>query len=80
LHHCSELVALNERQMIDRRRVEDAVFQYALLQVTCWYDCLSDLSNKPMHVQATATIFDSTVLYHGAFMKRYSGNSFTIRL
>jgi len=78
LHHSSELAALNERQKVDRRRIEDAVFQYALLEVTSWYDCLSDLSNKPMHVLTTATIFDSITVYHGAFMKRYSGNLFAI--
>ena len=74
LYHSSELAALNERQRVDRRRIEDAVFQYALLEVSSWYDCLSELSNKPMHILTTATIFDSITVYHGAFMKRYSGN------
>jgi len=69
----SEASALNERQKVDCRRVEDAVFQYALLNVSDWYSCL-DLSTLPMHIQATNTIYESTTFYHGAFMSKYSGN------
>lgn len=69
-----ELSALNERQKVDCRRVEDAVFQYAMLNVSSWYTSLLDLSKLPMHAQTTTTIFKSTTVYHGAFMKKYSGN------
>ena len=66
-------MVLNERQKVDRRRIEDAVFQYALLTVASWYPEFLEPSKLPMHGQTTATIFDSTTVYHGAFMKRYSG-------
>lgn len=69
----SELAALNEREKVDRRRVEDAMFQYAMLNVSSWYTTLLELSALPMHAQTTTTIFKSTTVYHGAFMKKYSG-------
>ena len=69
----SEVPALSEREKVDRRCVEDAVFQYAALNVSAWYACCLDMSKLPMHGQATNTIYESTAAYHGAFMKKYSG-------
>ena len=36
INYFSELAALNERQKVDRRRVEDAMFQYAMLNISSW--------------------------------------------
>ena len=73
INYFSELAALNERQKVDRRRVEDAMFQYAMLNISSWYTSILELSTLPMHAQATTTIFRSAAVYHGAFMKKYSG-------
>ena len=40
---------LNERVKVDRCRIEEAFFQYALLRVTLWYPDQLSMSTLPLH-------------------------------
>lgn len=64
---------LIERQRVDRRRIEDAFFQYAVLRAASWYPDDFCLYNLPLHGNTTATIENMTCVYHGAFMRKYAG-------
>lgn len=64
---------LKERQKVDRRRIEDAFFQFALLKAASWYPHKFDHSQLPLHANSTYTIAKFTEQYHGAFMEQYSG-------
>jgi len=70
---CSEITLLTERQRVDRRRVEDAFFQYALLKTASWYPHRFDITHLAFHCGTTNTISKFTTIYHGAFMEKYSG-------
>ena len=65
---------LNERAKFDRRRIEEAFFQYALLRVTSWYPDQLSLSSLPLHNKTTEILPSTVSVYHGAFMKRHAGN------
>lgn len=60
-----------ERHSLDRRRLEHAHFQYALLRVFSWYNF--DLPKYPLHEATHETLLQVTGTYYGAFMKKYSG-------
>lgn len=62
---------LTERQRVDRRRMEDAFFQYALLRATSWYPQFS-VSALPLHSYVESTLSKFTCAYHGAFMEKYA--------
>lgn len=59
---------------MDRRRVEDAFFQYAALRVASWYPEQFKIPTLQFHAMTTMTISNMTTVYHGAFMKKYSGS------
>ncbi len=61
---------LLERQKVDRRRIEDAFFQYAALRVASWYPAQFKDSALLLHSSTTATTAKMTTVYHGAFMDR----------
>ena len=63
---------LQERQKLDRRRIEDAFFQYAILTVVSWYSQHFSLCQLPMHNMASETVTGITEKYHGLFMSHYS--------
>ena len=69
---------LDERQRVDRRRVEDAFFQFALLKAASWYPSIFNISKLPLHAKALETISNFTTVYHGAFMAKYSGKSISV--
>ena len=56
---------------MDRRRVEDAFFQYAALWVASWYPEHFKLPILQFHAMKTMTINNMTTVYHGAFMRKY---------
>ena len=56
---------------MDRRRLEDAHFQYAILRVAAWYDL--KLSDLPLHGAANDTLLQIGSTFYEAFMKKYSG-------
>ena len=63
---------LRERQLLDRRRVEDAYYQYAGVKVCHWYPDTFCLANLPLHAEISETLPMMTKVYHGLFMKCYS--------
>ena len=63
------------RLMLDRRRLEDAHFQYAILKVALWYPSSFKLTDLPLHGPTRETLLHMSDLYYGAFMKKYSGNN-----
>ena len=67
-----ECSLLTERQRVDRRRVEDAFFQYALLRAASWYSHHFSLSTLPLHNDTLDTLSKFTTVYHGAFMEKYA--------
>lgn len=69
----SEISRLTERQKVDRRRVDDAFFQYAILRASSWYPHKFNLSSLPLHGDTRNTLSMFTTIYHGAFMEKYSG-------
>lgn len=64
---------LTGRLALDRRRLEDAHFQYALLRVASWYNF--DLASLPLHGSTHETIVHFANRYYQAFMKNYSGEN-----
>lgn len=62
-----------ERQKLDRRRIEDAFFQYAVLRAASWYPHHFRIECMPLHAETVNTVSKFTAVYHGAFMERYSG-------
>lgn len=64
---------LNERHKVDRRRVEDAFFQYTLLKAASWHPAYFDISHLPLHAKSLDTISEFSTVYHAAFMEKYSG-------
>ena len=63
--------ALNQRRLLDKRRLEDAHFQYAILRVAAWYNWR--LSDLPLHGVANDTLLQISSTFYEAFMKKYSG-------
>ena len=59
--------------MLDRRRLEDAHFQYAILKVASWYPSSFKLTDLPLHGATRETLLQMSDSYYGAFMKKYSG-------
>ena len=65
---------VNERVKVDRRRIEEAFFQYALLRVTLLYPDYFSVSTLPLHNKTIEILPKIVSVYHGAFMKRHAGN------
>lgn len=57
-----------ERYKLDRRRVEAAHMQYAILQVISWYPALFSAREVLLHTDTDETLTGVVSLYHGAFM------------
>lgn len=64
---------MTERQKVDRHRVEDAFYQFALLKVVSWYPKQFDISSLAMHADIGETLSKMTQIFHDAFMQKYSG-------
>ena len=64
---------LTQRLLLDRRRLEEAHFQYALLMVASWYPDHFKLSDLHLHGATQDTLLYVTGVYHRVFMKKYSG-------
>ena len=63
---------LVERQKLDRRRLEDAHFQYAILKVAGWYPQHLNICELPLHSALQETLSKVVAVYHGAFMDKYT--------
>ena len=64
---------LTKRQMLNRRRMEEAFFQYAALKVSQWYPNAIDYTSVKLHSGTSETLEMITTVYHGAFMNKYAG-------
>lgn len=62
-----------ERYLMDRRRVEAAHFQFAILQVASWYPHVFDLCKLPLHSAVDDTLNSVVSIYHGTFMAQNAG-------
>lgn len=63
---------LLQRYWLDRRRIEDAFFQFAVLHVCSWYPEHLKTSCLPLHDAASNTILHITSQYHEIFTEKYS--------
>ena len=66
----SRLKATLERYRLDQRRIEAAHMQYAVLNVTSWYNI--DTSKLALHDDMDTTLSTVVKDYHGRFMSHYS--------
>lgn len=67
-----EMKTLVERHKLDRRRLEAAHFQFAVLQVAMWYPEHITISEIPLHAALQETLPKIVAVYQGAFMEKYA--------
>lgn len=60
---------------MDRRRLQEAFFQYALLKVASWYPKHIALEKLILHDGLSDTLLKVTPLFHNAFTEKYAGKS-----
>lgn len=60
---------------MDRRRLEEAFLQYALLKVAEWYPLQISIHKLYLHDGLSEMLLKATPLFHEAFTKKYSGTS-----
>lgn len=52
---CRDIVKLMQRYQLDRRRIEDAYFQYAVLNVCSWYPEYFEIGTLALHNATDST-------------------------
>lgn len=65
-------VLLLERHNLDRRRVEDAYYQFAVLRVCSWYPSNFQMKDLALHNSTSGTMQQMVTNFHGIFMEKYS--------
>lgn len=65
-------VLLLQRNQLDRRRLEDAYFQFSILRVCSWYPEQFQVEHLPLHGGTSKTLEATTSVYHGVFMEKYA--------
>ena len=63
---------LVQRFRMDRRRLEDAHIQFALLQVVSWYPEQFHVTSLALHAQTRESLSEVSSKYHGVFMSHYA--------
>ena len=63
---------------MDRRRLEEAFLQYALLRVASWYPSHISIDKLHLHDGLSRTLLSSTPLFHKAFTQKNTGNQSTV--
>ena len=58
---------------MDRRRLQDAFFQYALLRVGSWYPKHIAIEKLYLHDGLSDTLLNVTPMLHKAFTAKYAG-------
>lgn len=71
-----EMRAIVERHKLDRRRLEAAHFQFAILQVAMWYPQHIDMEELHLHSALQTSLQTVVAVYHGAFMCKYASEFF----
>ena len=69
-HVYRELKVAVQRCRLDRKRIEAAHLQFAVLQVSLWYQL--DLNKLALHSDTDSTLSDVVKEYHGIFMAHYA--------
>ena len=64
---------LEARQRMERRRLEEAFLQYALLNVASWYPTQVHREELQLHDGLSESLLHITPLFHDAFITKYSG-------
>ena len=64
--------SLDSRQQLDRRRLEEAFMQYALLRVASWYPSSVNIEQLYLHDGLSQTLLKTTPLFHSAFIQTYA--------
>ena len=62
------------RQRMERRRLEEAFLQYALLNVSSWYPSEVVRDDLHLHQGLSESLLRITPLFHDAFIAKHSGN------
>lgn len=62
---------------MDRRRLQEAFIQYALLKVASWYPKHVDIQKLWLHDGLPETLLNVTRIFHKAFTKKYAGKLHT---
>lgn len=65
--------SLESRQQLDRRHLEEAFMQYALLQVASWYPSSVSVERLHLHDELSSTLLKMTPQFHNAFIQKYAG-------
>ena len=63
---------LIERYQMDCRRLEEAHFQFAILQTASWYLQHMNIDKLALHGSTKSTLLDVVSIYHGVFMAQYA--------
>ena len=58
---------------MDRRRLEAAFLQYALLKVSKWYPTQINIQKLHLHEGLSETLLNITPLFHDAFIRKNAG-------
>lgn len=61
-----------DRYQMDRRRLEEAHFQFAILHMASWYPQHMDIDKLALHGSTKSTLLDVVSIYHGVFMDQYA--------
>ena len=69
---------LMERYSLDRRRIEDGFYQYAVLRVCSWYPQHFKLEEISLHSDCDESILNIITRYHDIFMEQYSSKRHTL--
>lgn len=66
------------RFRLDRRRVEEAHFQFAILQVASWYPRVLNVKELCLHADTQDTLSSVVPVYHAQFLTSYASKQITI--
>ena len=70
--HFREVLDLMDRYQMDRRRLKEAHFQFAILQTAFWCPQHLNINALALHGSTKNTLLDVVSIYHGVFMAQYA--------
>lgn len=68
--------ALTKRLKMDKRRLEDAHFCFAMLNIVQWYSDDLDITEIIFSSDMSKTLLQFTPIFQKLFYSKYSGNSY----
>ena len=63
-----------ERQVMDRRRLEEAFMQYMILKICSWYPQDIPFNEVQLHGHLDKSLNKYAPIFHKAFSKNYAGS------